>query len=47
MVRQGGLLGRPALDVLDSQGRSVAVLDPEAPSRQLTQSVPGRTVIGG
>ena len=35
------------LDVLDSQGRSVSLNDPDADSRLLSQHVPDRTVIEG
>ena len=35
------------LDVLDSEGRLVSLKNPDAPSRRLSQSVPGRTVVEG
>ena len=35
------------LDVLNTYGRPVVLDDPDAPSRQISQSVPGRTVING
>ena len=35
------------LDVLDSQGRAVVLTEPDPVSRQLSQLVPGRTVIEG
>ena len=35
------------LDVLNTYGRPVVLDDPNAPSRRISQSVPGRTVING
>ena len=35
------------LDVLNTYGRPVVLDDPDAPSRKISQSVPGRTVING
>ena len=35
------------LDVLDTYGKPVVLTNPNAPSRQISQSVPGRTVING